>query len=92
MSSVPHSRPPVETRAQASDVETDDAYASRRCDEAEILAKFPGLQDRPDDELISIVADGPAIVLPGEDADEITAAATIVLQRRIDGTTRPVPA
>jgi hypothetical protein len=55
----------------------------RSAREAEI---FAGLKDRPDDDLIGIVAEGPAAVFPGADDDvDITAAACIILQRRLDG-------
>ena len=69
--------------------ELEEQYAAAKCDEAELLAKYPGLRDQPDDFLISLIADPPALM---EDADEATAAAAILLQRRIDGAMPSVPA
>jgi hypothetical protein len=88
MSSVPHSRPAVET-APASDEQTDAEYAARRCDEQELLDRYCGLLDKPDDELIGLVADPPALMV---DADEVAAAAAIILERRLSGLWPRVPA
>ena len=71
-----------------TDEELEAQYAARRCDEEELLARFPGLYDKPDGELIALVAE-PLPVF--SDRDEVAAAAAIILQRRLDGVTRRRP-
>jgi hypothetical protein len=88
MASVPQSRPPVETRP-VSDEQSDAEYAARRCDEQELLDRYCGLLDKPDDELIELVADPPALMA---DADEVAAAAAIILERRLSGLWPSIPA
>ncbi len=66
-------------------VDAEAEYAAQRRDEAELIAKFPGLRDKTDAELITAVAD--PFALPGEDPDEIAAAAAVVLAERLDGVT-----
>src|SRR5688572_22076621 len=39
-----------------TDEELEADYAARRCDEAELLAQYAGLQDRLDCELIELIA------------------------------------
>lgn len=69
--------PPTDEQAEAD-------YAARQCDEAELLAKYPGLACRTDAELIELIADP----LPFPDADEAAAAAAVLLERRWAGATR----
>ena len=57
-------------------------YASRRCDEQELLDRYPGLLDQGDADLIEIVADPLALM---GDVDEVVAVAAIILQRRLVG-------
>ena len=67
----------------------DRDYAARRCDEAELLAAYPGLHDKPDVFLIDLIASPPALM---GDADEVAAVAAILLERRLAGATPRVPA
>lgn len=69
-----------------TDDELEADYAARRCDEEELLARFPGLRDRSDQELITVVAYPP----DGPDGDEMAAAAAIILERRLSGVDRRV--
>ena len=71
--------PPTEEPGEAE-------YANRRCDEEELLRKYPGLRDRTDQELITLIADP----LPLPDADEVAAAAAILLERRLNGADRRI--
>src|SRR5215204_3122311 len=71
--------PPTDEQAEAD-------YAAERCDEEELLAMYPGLRDRPDAELIEMIADP----LPFGDADEAAAAAAIILARRLSGHERSI--
>lgn len=57
-----------------TDEQMEDDYAARRCDEAELVAKFPGIKDKSDAELIEVVATGD---------DEHAAAAASVLADRL---------
>jgi hypothetical protein len=59
---------------------TDDQYAAQRIDEQELLDAHPTLVDR----LIELAADPDAAAVLG-DADEVAAAAVIVLERRLSG-------
>ena len=72
-----------------SEEEMDRDYAARRCDEAELLAAYPGLHDKPDAFLIDLIANPPALM---GDADEVAAVAAILLERRLAGTAPRVPA
>jgi hypothetical protein len=80
--------PAFETRRAVNEL-SEAEYAAKRCDEQELLDRYVGLLDKPDAELIDLIADPPALM---SDADEVVAAAAIVLQRRIDGLWRRVPA
>ena len=57
--------------------------------EDELLVKYRGLTGQPDAALIELIADPPALF---GDADEVTAVAAIVLERRLAGTMPRVPA
>ena len=65
-----------------TDAELEEDYTARRCDEAELLAKYPGLRGKSDQELIGLIADGP-FTLPGEDPDEVAAVAAILLSEQL---------
>jgi hypothetical protein len=66
-----------------SPVDIDAHYESycRRQAEDELLASYPGLCDKPDADLIALIADP----LPVSDADEVAAVAAILIERRLTG-------
>jgi hypothetical protein len=75
--------------AQASDEQSEAEYAGKRCDEQELLDRYPGLLDKPDDDLIDLVGNPPALMA---DADEVSATAAVILERRLSGLWPSIPA
>jgi hypothetical protein len=75
--------------AQASVEQTEGDYAATRCDEQELLDRYPGLLDKPDDDLIDLVGNPPALMA---DADEVSATAAVILERRLSGLWPSIPA
>ena len=64
---------------EPTEEETEAQYAASRCDEAELLARYPGLQTQSDSFLIEFVGNPPGI----RDDDEVIAVAAILLTRRL---------
>lgn len=65
-------------------VADEAAYASRRCDEQELIDAHPSLVDASDFALIELISDPEAAAAVG-DADEVSAVAAILIERRLAG-------
>lgn len=70
-----------------TEAEMEQQYAAMKCDEADLLARHPGLSGATDQTLIDLIAD-PA---GGEDSDELAAVAAILLERRLTAGASLVP-